>query len=244
MNKSTHLLAIAVAVALASTVAIAQTATQPAATPKPRLDANGDGVIDRAEAAKFPRLAEKFDQLDSNKDGKLDASERKAFGKGQRGGKRMGGMHGGKGMAQMDTDGDGRISRAEAQAAASRFAERFDAMDANKDGYLDRSDMQARMAERRAAFFAAADANKDGHLSREEFAAHRNARMAERHKAMQPRAQAAGKAMPTEAERAQRMAAAFDRIDSNKDGRISKAEFEAAKPMDGKRMGQGKRQGR
>ncbi|GAB1406992.1 hypothetical protein MASR1M8_09110 [Thermomonas brevis] len=252
--KRTHLLAIAVAAALASTLAIAQTATQSANAPKPRLDANGDGVIDRAEAAKFPRLAEKFDQLDTNKDGKLDAGERKAFGKGQRkGGKRMGGMHGGgqgMGMMHLDTDGDGRISRAEAQAAASRFAERFDAMDANKDGYLDRSDMQARMAERRAAFFAAADANKDGVLSREEFAAHRNARMAERHKAMQPRAQAAGKAMPTEAERAQRTTAAFDRIDANKDGRISKAEFEAAKPMGGRGMdgqgkgGQGKRQGR
>lgn len=229
MNK-THLLAAAVAVALASTLAIAQTAT----APKPvqaAMDANGDGVIDRAEAAKFPRLAARFDQLDANKDGRLDAGERPMR---HQGGKRMhGGMHGGKGMARMDTDGDGRVSKAEAQAAASRFAERFDAMDANKDGYLDRADMQARMAERRAGFFAAADANRDGRLSRDEFTAHRSAQATQRHQAMEQRAKAAGKALPTQAERAKRMAEAFDRIDTNKDGAISRAEFDAHKPMHG-----------
>ena len=54
---------------------------------------------------------------------------------------------------------------------------------------------------------------------------------------MQQRAKADGKAMPTEAVRAQRMAAAFDRMDANQDGNISKAEFDAFKPM----RGEGKR---
>lgn len=240
MNKL-HLLAAAVAVALASTLAFAQTATAPKA-PQAKIDSNGDGLVDRAEAAKFPRLAGKFDQLDTNKDGRLDASERQAH---RGGGKRMQrgmhpgmhGMHRGMGMARMDADGDGRVSKAEARAGAERFSERFDAMDANKDGYLDRTDMQARMVERRAAFFAGADANKDGRLTRDEFAAHRTAQSSQRREAMQQRASAAGKTLPTAAERAQRMASAFDRIDANKDGSISKAEFDAFKPMrgDGKR---------
>ncbi len=46
----------------------------------------------------------------------------------------------------------------------------------------------------------------------------------------------------SEAQRAQRMAGAFDRFDADKDGRISKAEFESAQPMGG--PGAGKRKGR
>lgn len=228
MSK-THLLAIAVAAALASTLAIAQTTTK---APQERVDANGDGVIDRAEAARFPRLAARFDQIDVNKDGRLDAGERRAQHQRRNDGKRKGahaGMHGmGK---QMDTDGDGRISRAEAQAAAEQVNQRFDRKDTNKDGYLDRADMQARTAQRRAAFFAAADANKDGYLSRDELAARQKAMHDQR---PQP---PAGKPAPTAEQRAQRMAAMFDRLDANKDGRIDKAEFDAAKPMGGRGAG-------
>ena len=237
--KTMNLLAAAVAVALASTFAIAQNNDAP--RQQARIDANADGVVDRTEAAKFPRLAAMFDQIDTNKDGKLDAAERQAHratnreGGKRGGGMQRGGMHGGMGMQRMDNDGDGRISKAEAQAAAAQFSQRFDAMDVNKDGYLDRSDMQARMAQRRAGYFTAADANKDGYLSRDEMAAHQNAMHAQRQQARQQRGASAagGKPMPTEAQRAERMATAFDRFDANKDGRISKAEFEAAKPMGG-----------
>lgn len=175
--KKLHILMLAVAAASTSALALAQTAA-PGAHPRP--DANGDGVVTKAEAAQFPRLAGQFDQLDRNKDGKLAADELPMRRKGMRGqdGKA-------RGMRALDTDGDGRISRAEMQAGEKTWAQRFDAMDVNKDGYVDRADMQARMATRRAECFAKADADKNGQLSRAEFdamgqACGRHAGMAER----------------------------------------------------------------
>jgi Ca2+-binding EF-hand superfamily protein len=44
-------------------------------------DANGDGLIDKAEAeAKLPRIAKRFDTLDANGDGKLSPDELRAAG--------------------------------------------------------------------------------------------------------------------------------------------------------------------
>ena len=229
--KKLHILALAITAALASSFAIAQDAT-PATGVKaaPRIDANGDGVVDRAEAAKVPRLAEKFDQLDTNKDGKLSASERPQRMHGQRdGGKR------GDRLQALDTDKDGRISRAEANAGNAGFAQRFAEMDLNKDGYLDRADRELRMTRERAEFFGGADTNKDGRLSRDEYVVEQGARGAERREQFAKRAETAGKARPapTEAEQLQRAGAAFDRMDANKDGTVTKAEFDAAKSMRG-----------
>ena len=230
--KKLHILALAIAAALASTVTIAQTVAPKA---PPKIDANGDGVISKAEAAAVPRLAAKFDQLDANKDGKLSAAERPQRGHGMR----NGGRHGGR-MQALDTDKDGRISRAEANAGNAALAERFTRMDVNKDGYVDRADGQQRMKAERAAFFAGADANRDGKLSRDEFVVEQGARGAERREQFAQRAQAAGKTAkarpaPTEAEQLQRAGAHFDRMDANKDGSVTKAEFDAPKPMHGRK---------
>lgn len=169
-------LALAAACALAAGLAIAAPQTSvPAAKPvETKLDTNNDGVIDRAEAAKHPRLAEHFDQLDANKDGRLSTDERPQRGMmhGQRG-------HRGQDMAmmQLDTDKDGRISRAEA-AKQPRLAERFAQIDANKDGFLDQTDREARMATHRAERFTALDTNRDGQISRAEYDAGHAKRMA------------------------------------------------------------------
>ncbi|MET0754696.1 MAG: calcium-binding protein, partial [Pseudoxanthomonas sp.] len=77
MTRKT-LLTLAVLTALTAGTALA--ATTPAAsdaspTPRAKLDSNGDGSVDRTEAAKHPRLAGKFDELDKNKDGKLTKEE-------------------------------------------------------------------------------------------------------------------------------------------------------------------------
>lgn len=173
-------LAVAVAACLAvGGLAIAApqaTAPKAAAAGKVKLNANNDGVIDRAEAAKHPRLAERFDALDKNKDGRLSADER-PMRAGMRGGKHGGkaGMH----RMQLDTNKDGRISRAEA-AAKPEFAQRFDQMDVNKDGFIDKADREARMQARRTQWFNEADSNRDGQISRAEYDAAHTKRMTER----------------------------------------------------------------
>ncbi|MBN6150932.1 EF-hand domain-containing protein [Xanthomonas sp. AmX2] len=174
MKYRNPLLALAVLAALSGAAHAAN--PPPAATPAPaqdaadghgggfaRLDKNGDGVVDRSEAAASPRLAGRFDQLDKNKDGKLTPDESPRH---RRHGERR--MHDGGALAKLDADKDGRISRDEAKADP-KFAARFDAMDANKDGFVDQADRQLRAKQHRDAWFAEADTDKDGKLSRAEF---------------------------------------------------------------------------
>lgn len=112
------------------------------------------------------------------------------------------GHHGGMWLKSVDTDGDGAISKAEADAM-------FAKIDTNKDGKLDKSELaayrKASMEEHRAkmkaefeAKFKAADKNNDGALTRDEFKA----------------------AFP-------RMANRFDTIDANRDGKVTTAEVES-----------------
>ncbi len=230
--KSTAILTLALATAMTAGAALAQQATAPSTTiqkgePAPgqtrhagrmMLDTNHDGVIDRAEAAAHPRFAAMFDKLDTNKDGRLEASERpqwaghggkpgaRGHGNMRRGGTHHGGMHG-SGMARLDANGDGRISRDEL-GKMPRLAEKFSQMDGNKDGYLVRSEMQAyheRMRPQRAAEmqkrfderFKGADLNKDGKLSKIEV----------------------GEKMP-------RMAKSFSWMDEDRDGFLSRKELQ------------------
>lgn len=154
MNKS-NLLVLALACAGVSTVAWAQTA--PAATATPgvtaaapapaarqgmKLDANGDGVITREEAAKYPRFAQNFDQIDANKDGKLSTDEFKAWRLQQRSNR-----DGGRGGHHSGDRGNRRAMTPEMQAQ-----------------------MQARMQAQRDACFDKADSDRNGQLSRAEFA--------------------------------------------------------------------------
>lgn len=118
--------------------------------------------------------------------------------------------HRGGGLERMDTDQDVRISRAEFDAGQQRKLD-FAAVDANKDGYLVRTELRAyhekmrpqREAERAKRFeekFAAADLDRDGRLSRVEV----------------------DEKMP-------RMKDRFAWIDENRDGFISRGELQAGR---------------
>ena len=101
-------------------------------------DTNGDGTISRDEAKALPRLARHFDEIDANRDNQLTADELRAFHQ------KMHEGHKGKGgfLKKLDTDGDGRISRPEAQAAP-RLAAHFDEIDADRDGFLTHDELRA-----------------------------------------------------------------------------------------------------
>ena len=115
-------------------------------------------------------------------------------------------------IMRADTDGDGRVSRAEAAAAgAERSGEWFDKLDLNKDGYVTadeikqaratrmanmHADMHADMQQKMDERFKAADTNGDGQLSLEEVQAK----------------------MP-------RLAEHFTELDTDKNGQLSKEEL-------------------
>jgi len=72
------------------------------------------------------------------------------------------------GMRGFDANGDGVITKAEAQTAAAAL---FAKLDANKDGKLDKADREQARAQMREQLFTKLDTNSDGAISRAEFMA-------------------------------------------------------------------------
>jgi len=108
-------------------------------------DKNGDGFISREEAqASLPKVHENFDKMDLNKDGFISKEEFQKAGEARRAAmqaERNAEME--RRFAAADKDGNGKISQDEAQASMPRVAERFEAMDTNKDGFLTREELAA-----------------------------------------------------------------------------------------------------
>ena len=125
-----------------------------------KADTDGDGALSKAEAEKgMPRLARDFAAIDANKDGKLTPDEirtymqaRMAAHQGGKDGKA--GEHGKQRFEERfkkaDTDGDGALSKAEAEKGMPRLAREFDAIDANKDGKVTQDELRSFMVARRA----------------------------------------------------------------------------------------------
>ena len=137
-------------------------------------------------------------------------------------------MHGG--IERMDTDGDGRVSRAEFDAAKAardeareaRIAKRAEAgaakpQRADRGGRHERAGMPA--GPRMGCDFDAIDANKDGYIVRSEAAAHQER--------MRTQMREAGE---------KRFAEAFAAADLNKDGRLSRVEVDEKMPRLSKRF--------
>ena len=106
-----------------------------------KADTDGNGTLSRAEAEKgMPGLAKNFDQIDTNKDGQLSRDELKAFKKAHKGDRKA---KADERFKHADTNGDGKISKAEAEKGAPRLAKKFDAIDTNKDGQLTQEELRA-----------------------------------------------------------------------------------------------------
>lgn len=152
------------------------------------------------------------------------------------------------GLMRADTDGDSRLSKAEFVEA--RIAPLI-AMDADKDGAVTAAERaaarQARVAAAAARRFDRLDADKDGVVSRAEFEAaaprprpdrartrarHHGARHAARRAARSGPEAGQARAAPAPiliAEVRARAEAAFDRMDSDKDGFLVRTELQAAR---------------
>lgn len=124
----------------------------------------------------------------------------------------------------------GDLTRAQAQQRAEAM---FARMDANKDGTVNEADRAAR----KAAMFDRLDANRDGSITKAEMATAHAARADKRDGRKAQRADTAAAKGPamTDAQKAERRDAMFARIDTDGNGAVSRAEFDAMQGMrDGK----------
>ncbi|RJF86176.1 EF-hand domain-containing protein [Sphingomonas cavernae] len=155
------------------------------------------------------------------------------------------GMHRGGGMHGADTNNDGTVTRAELTASLDQ---RFARLDTNGDGQITQAERDAQHKARADARFKALDADGNGQVSRAEYdAAHekRQAQRAERGEKTGERGEGrrwhrggrgTGGMMDankdgtvTKAEFQSRALAMFDRADANKDSQVTQQERDAAR---------------
>lgn len=110
-------------------------------------DYNGDNTVTRAEVERLQ--AEEFAFRDRNSDGFLDRDDASPTRQrvAEMAGEEAGGRRGQRGMARLDSDGDGRISLSEFTGRESRL---FDRLDTNGDDAVSPEELDAAVAHRQA----------------------------------------------------------------------------------------------
>ncbi|MHC9234118.1 EF-hand domain-containing protein [Pseudooceanicola sp. 502str34] len=100
-----------------------------------KADANGDGVISRAEL--MARKGAMFDRADRNGDGLIDQAEANRLRQMAKRAAVAAEANAGLSIAAMDVNGDGLLSRSE----FTSYLPMFDVADANGDSVLDQGEM-------------------------------------------------------------------------------------------------------
>jgi hypothetical protein len=113
-----------------------------------RADLDQDGRLTPMEARRMPRLSRAFDAIDRDADSFITAAEVRAWRASRRkSAPRPGGVD--EILRLADGDGDGRLSRAEAEARVPRLARHFQGMDADANGWVSREELFAWFGARR-----------------------------------------------------------------------------------------------
>lgn len=149
ISLSTSALALTVAALLAGNAMAGDGATGAGHSKGPhgimRADTNGDGKVSKEEAAALyeKKQGDWFDKTDANKDGFLTDDEvsqarnaRRDHMRGQMKARSV------ERFKQADVNNDGQISLDEAQARMPRLAERFNTLDADKNGLLSKEELK------------------------------------------------------------------------------------------------------
>ena len=122
-----------------------------------RADRDGNGTLSRDEVrVGAPRLVAPFDAIDANHDDQLSPQEIRTW---SRSHAQQRGRDGQTALAahftRADADGNGLLSRDEAEAYLPRVAAKFDRVDANRDGVVTMEEWANYLKARRTARSAA-----------------------------------------------------------------------------------------
>jgi Ca2+-binding EF-hand superfamily protein len=117
-----------------------------------RADTDRNGVLSRAEVDRgLPGVAPRFNDIDRNRDGNLSPDELRSWSASRKAGEGKGEGGFADYFRRADANGDGALTRAEADKALPRVGAKFDRIDANHDGKLSQDELRRYFDAKRTA---------------------------------------------------------------------------------------------